>query len=107
MDRLSYDTVDCLSNIFTDKFTPEYEKLVIEADVEGDKYFIRDKSSRSDFDECNLGDDDEFFYYDFLTSSASNNKNTYINTISCTIDDEHLSSPQDEQDDDTTNEPDE
>ncbi|CAF3247412.1 unnamed protein product, partial [Rotaria sp. Silwood2] len=31
------------------------------------------KSSRSGFDECNLGDDDEFFYYDFLTSSASNN----------------------------------
>ncbi|CAF3459402.1 unnamed protein product, partial [Rotaria sp. Silwood2] len=29
------------------------------------------------------------------------------NAISCTIDDEHLSSPQDEQDDDTTNEPDE
>ncbi|CAF1396567.1 unnamed protein product [Adineta steineri] len=72
----------------------------------------KDKSSWCGFDECNLGDDDdendEFFYYDFLTSSASNNKDTYSNTMSCAIDEEHLStSHDDEQNDETTNEPDE
>ena len=71
----------------------------------------KDKSSWYGFDECNLGDDDdendEFFYYDFLTSSASNNKDTYSNAVACSIDDEHVSSPQDETDDDTINEPDE
>ncbi|UJR26111.1 hypothetical protein I4U23_007457 [Adineta vaga] len=73
----------------------------------------KDKSSWSGFDECNLGDDDdendEFFYYDFLTSSASNNKDTYSNAIaSSSIDDEHLSTSHDEQEDETTmNEPDE
>ncbi|CAF4306225.1 unnamed protein product, partial [Rotaria magnacalcarata] len=71
----------------------------------------KDKSTWCGFDECNLGDDDdendEFFYYDFLTSSASNNKDTYSATMTCAVDDEHLSNSHDEQNDDSINEPDE
>ncbi|CAF1106906.1 unnamed protein product [Adineta steineri] len=48
-----------------------------------------------------------FFIMVFLTSSASNNKDPYSNTMSCTIDNEHLSNSHDEQEDETTNEPDE
>ncbi|CAF1346634.1 unnamed protein product [Adineta steineri] len=48
-----------------------------------------------------------FFIMSFLTSSVSNNKDTYSNTMSCTIDNEYLSNSHDEQKDETTNEPDE